>query len=60
MAKELSALRKQWQITKTRWQVTWFWRVFGINAMQKKWTKLLVLACRLWSGLSLCQPRSWK
>lgn len=42
MAKELSALRKQWQITKTRWQVTWFWRVFGINAMQKKWTKLLV------------------
>ncbi|PJC94080.1 hypothetical protein CUC44_05095 [Aeromonas lusitana] len=29
-------------MTKVRFQSTWFWRVFGICAMQKGWTKFLV------------------
>lgn len=39
---DIAALRKQWHLTKACLQATWCWRVFGINAMQRWWTKLLV------------------
>ncbi|MDU7313223.1 MAG: hypothetical protein E7L31_17880 [Aeromonas sp.] len=42
MAMDTFAFRKQWRMTKARIQATWFWRVFGIRAMQKGWTKFLV------------------
>ena len=42
MTMDIFAFRKQWRMTKARMQATWFWRVFGIRAMQKGWTKFLV------------------
>jgi len=35
-------LRAKWRAFKTRIQATWFWRVFGVCAMKKLWTKFLV------------------
>jgi hypothetical protein len=35
-------LRERWNAFKKRVQATWFWRVFGICAMRKLWTKFLV------------------
>ncbi|MCF5864021.1 hypothetical protein K3H50_11810 [Aeromonas veronii] len=42
MTMDIFAFRKQWRMTKARMQATWFWRVFGVRAMQKGWTKFLV------------------
>ncbi|MBJ7589344.1 hypothetical protein [Aeromonas veronii] len=42
MTMEIYALHKHWHTAKARLQATWFWRVFGICAMQKGWTKFLV------------------
>ncbi|UYB72802.1 hypothetical protein NBH81_10295 [Aeromonas veronii] len=42
MTMDIFAFRKQWRMTKARIQATWFWRVFGVRAMQKGWTKFLV------------------
>jgi len=35
-------LRARWRAFKTRIQAIWFWRVFGVCAMRKLWTKFLV------------------
>ncbi|WP_429195197.1 hypothetical protein [Aeromonas veronii] len=42
MTMEHFALHKQWRMMKVRFQSTWFWRVFGVRAMQKLWTKFLM------------------
>lgn len=42
MIGKTSALREKWRMTKSRFQSTWFWRVFGVCAMKKLWTKFLV------------------
>lgn len=34
--------RAIWRAFKTRIQATWFWRVFGVCAMKKLWTKFMV------------------
>jgi len=55
---EIFALRKQWRMTKAHIQATWFWRVFGIRAMQKGWTKFLVavaIMAGFWSLFSYVQ-----
>lgn len=58
MTMENFALRKRWRMTKVRFQSTWFWRVFGICAMQKGWTKFLVavaIMAGFWSLFSYVQ-----
>ncbi|MFM5145584.1 hypothetical protein ACEUBB_12575 [Aeromonas rivipollensis] len=58
MTMEIFALRKQWRMTKVRFQSTWFWRVFGVRAMQKWWTKFLVavaIMAGFWSLFSYVQ-----
>ncbi|RQM76282.1 hypothetical protein EHZ47_09525 [Aeromonas jandaei] len=53
MTMDIFAFRKQWRMTKARMQATWFWRVFGVRAMQKGWTKFLVavaIMAGFWSG----------
>lgn len=52
----------KWRVFKTRVQATWFWRVFGVCAMKKLWTKFLVAAAIMagfWSlylGVDLSNP----
>ncbi|BCS47916.1 MULTISPECIES: hypothetical protein [Aeromonas] len=58
MAMDIFAFRKQWRMTKARIQATWFWRVFGVRAMQKGWTKFLVavaIMAGFWSLFSYVQ-----
>lgn len=51
-----------WRAFKTRFQATWFWRVFGVCAMRKLWTKFLVavaIMAGFWSlyfGVYLLNP----
>ncbi len=33
----------KWQAFKATVQATWFWRVYGIRAMKRKWTKYLLV-----------------
>ncbi len=58
MTMDIFAFRKQWRMTKARIQATWFWRVFGVRAMQKWWTKFLVavaIMAGFWSLFSYVQ-----
>lgn len=58
MTMDIFAFRKQWRMTKARMQATWFWRVFGVRAMQKGWTKFLVavaIMAGFWSLFSYVQ-----
>ncbi|MFB2871691.1 hypothetical protein [Aeromonas jandaei] len=58
MTMDIFAFRKQWPMTKARMQATWFWRVFGVRAMQKGWTKFLVavaIMAGFWSLFSYVQ-----
>ena len=51
-----------WQTIKGRFQATWFWRVFGVCAMQRLWTKFLVAVAigagfwGLYLGVDLLNP----
>lgn len=49
----MTVLREQWRGLSNRVQSTWFWRVYGICAMQKLWTKFLVavaIMAGFWGG----------
>jgi hypothetical protein len=37
-----NALRTKWDAFKAVVQSTWFWRIYGVCAMKRSWTKLLV------------------
>jgi hypothetical protein len=51
-----------WQSIKSRVHATWFWRVFGVCAMKRLWTKFLVAVAimagfwGLYLGIDLLNP----
>lgn len=54
MTKPIDGLRTKWGAVKAAIQATWFWRVYGVCAMKRTWTKFLIATALVsWYGVAL-------